>query len=159
MIKHGPKDIFNHITGRQGFDYSKITEEIFIGTNMCCQFGFSRELLSKGVRADISLEKDRIDSPEGVDYFFWLPTEDEKAPGQKDLEIGVKFLESLISKKIKTYIHCEKGHGRAPTLFAAYLISKGMDVQEAIELIRSKRPSVHLNDEQIRALKEFKARR
>ncbi len=46
MIAHGPKDIFNHLTGQPGFDYNQITDDVFIGTNMCCQVGFSKELLS-----------------------------------------------------------------------------------------------------------------
>lgn len=156
MIAHGPKDIFNHLMGQKGFGYNQITDEVFIGTNMCCQIGFSRELLSKGVRADISLEQDRTDAPNGVDYFLWLPTENNKSPQPKELEIGVKFLDFLISNKIKTFIHCKNGHGRAPTLFAAYLVSKGKSVQEAINLITSKRSVVHLHELQIQALHEFK---
>ena len=156
MTPHSPKDIFNHISGRKGFDYDQITDEIFIGTNMCCQYGFSKELLSKGVRADISLEEDRTDAPSGIDYFLWLPTENGKPPSPKDFEIGVKFLDFLISNKIKTFIHCKNGHGRAPTLFAAYLISRGMSVQEAIKLIATKRPVIHLTELQMEALSEFK---
>ncbi|MBI4991676.1 MAG: dual specificity protein phosphatase family protein [Candidatus Harrisonbacteria bacterium] len=156
MIPHGPKDTFNHLTGRKGFDYNQITDEIFIGTNMCCQFGFSKELLLKGVRADISLEQDRTDAPDGVDYFLWLPTENGKAPNPKNLEIGVKFLDFLINNKIKTFIHCKNGHGRAPTLFAAYLISRSMNVQDAVKLITSKRPTIHLTDLQMQALNEYK---
>lgn len=156
MTPHSPKDVFNHMIGRKGFDYDQITDEIFIGTNMCCQFGFSKELISKGVRADISLEKDRTDAPDGVDYFLWLPTENMKPPTPKDFEIGVKFLDFLISNKIKTFIHCKNGHGRAPTLFAAYLISRGMSVQEAIKLIATKRPVIHLTESQMQALSEFK---
>jgi protein-tyrosine phosphatase len=157
MITHGPKDIFNHLMGYKGFDYSQITNEVFIGTNMCCQVGFSKELLSKGVRADISLEQDRTDAPEGVDYFLWLPTENKKAPSPGALESGVKFLDFLISNKIKTFIHCKNGHGRAPTFFAAYLISKGMSVQDAIKSMTLKRPIIGLSEYQIRALNEFKA--
>lgn len=157
MSPHNPKDIFNHLTGKKGFDYNQITDEVFIGTNMCCQFGFSKELLSKGVRADISLEKDRTDTPRGVDYFLWLPTEDGEAPSPKNIEIGVQFLNFLIGNKIKTFIHCKNGHGRAPTLFAAYLISRGMNAQDAIKLIASKRPAIHLTEAQMQALNEFKA--
>ncbi len=156
MITHGPRDIFNHLTGQVSFDYNQITDEVFIGTNMCCQVGFSKELLSKGVRADISLEKDRTDAPSGVDYFLWLPIEDKTSPSPKDFDIGIKFLDFLISNKIKTFIHCKNGHGRAPTLFAAYLISKGMSVQDSIQLIKSKRSSIHLHELQIKGLNEFK---
>lgn len=157
MMAHSPKDIFNHLTGRKGFDYDQITDEIFIGTNMCCQFGFSKELLARGVRADISLEKDRTDAPEGVDYFLWLPTENGQPPSPKNFEAGVAFIDFLVHNKIKTYIHCKNGHGRAPTLFAAYLVSHGMEVQKAIDLIASKRAGMHLTNAQVRALDTFKA--
>ncbi len=157
MIAHSPKDIFNHAIGRKGFDYDQITDEIFIGTNMCCQFGFSKDLLAKGVRADISLEKNRTDAPDGVDYFLWLPTENGKPPSPKDLEIGVKFLDFLIGNKIKTFVHCKNGHGRAPTLFAAYLISHGAEVQDAIKSIAAKRSVIHLTEAQTQGLNEFKA--
>lgn len=158
MLAHGPKDILNHAMGHKGFDYDQITDEVFIGTNMCCQFGFSKELLAKGVRADISLEENRTDTPDGVDYFLWLPTKDQKPPSPKNLEAGVQFLDFLIRNKIKTFLHCKNGHGRAPTLFAAYLISRGMEAEEAIRFIASKRPVIHLADEQKQALAEFQAR-
>ena len=157
MAAHDSKDILNHVTGHKGFDYTQITDEIFIGTNMCCQFGFSEELLSKGVRADISLEKDRTDAPDGVDYFLWLPTENHMPPAPQVLEGGVLFLDFLIKNKIKTFIHCKNGHGRAPTLFAAYLVSRGMGVQEAIDSIAAKRPVIHFTESQMQALHDFKA--
>ena len=157
MVAHGPIDVFRHVIGHRGFDYSEITDELYIGTNMCCQFGFSKELLSKGVRADISLEEDRTDAPDGVDYFLWLPTENGKAPSAKNLEIGVKFLDFLISNKIKTFVHCKNGHGRAPTLVAAYFISRGMAVQEAVDTIAAKRPVIHFTESQMQALDDFKA--
>jgi len=49
-------------------------------------------------------------------------------------------------------VHCQHGHGRAPTLVAAYLISKGNSVEEAISLIASKRSTIHINDKQKEAL-------
>lgn len=150
-------DIYNHAFGLKGFDYDQINDEIFIGTNMCCQTGFERELLAKDVRADISLEKDKIDAPIGVDYFLWLPTEDHQAPTQDKLILGVKALEFLIDRKIKTYIHCKNGHGRAPTLFTAYLIKKGMSLEDAVKYLESRRPATHLNEAQIAALKKFKS--
>lgn len=147
------QDKFLHLTGQKGFDYDQITDEIFIGTNMCCQFGFSRELLAKGVRANVSLEKDRIDSPDGVDYFLWLPTEDHTPPSPRHLELGVKALDFFVKNKIKVYLHCKNGHGRAPTLVAAYLVGSGMGADEAVNLLKQKRPSIHLNEAQLAVLK------
>ncbi len=149
-------DIYNHLLGKKGFDYDQITDGIYMGTNMCCQVGFHRELLVKGVRADISLEEERIDSPTGVDYFLWLPTVDHAAPSQSMLRCGAQAIDSLVKQNIKLYIHCKNGHGRAPTMLAAYLIYTGMTVDEAIAFIKVRRPVIHPNQTQIEALKLFK---
>ena len=146
MVKHG----------KLTFEYSKITEYIYIGTNQCCQTHFNKKLLSKGIKADISLEKERLDAPFGVDYYLWLPVKDHTAPTQKQLMIGVNFIENLIKNKIKVYIHCQRGHGRAPTLVAAYLISKGKIAEQAVEFIKKKRPVIHPNKIQINALRRFR---
>lgn len=151
-------DIYNHTFGQghKSFDYDQIDDEVFIGTNMCCQLGFNRELLSKDVRADISLEEMKVDAPMGVDYFLWLPTKDNEPPTPDKLILGVTTLDFFISKKIKVYVHCKNGHGRAPTLFIAYLIKTGMEVDEAIKHLQSKRSSIHLSRTQLEALKKYK---
>lgn len=149
-------DAYNHFTGKKGFDYDQITDEVYIGTNMCCQYGFDRELLESGVKADISLEDSRIDEPMGVDYFLWLPTPDTMPLTDYAFGLGIRALDFLIYHKIKVFIHCKNGHGRGPTLFIAYLMSKGMAFEQAFDTIRSKRPSIHLTDVQINALKIMK---
>ena len=82
-------------------DYSRITPSIFLGTNACCHSHFDKMLLKKGIKADISLEKERLDSPLGVDYFLWLPVKDHKAPKQKQLLLGAAAIDVLASNKIK----------------------------------------------------------
>jgi hypothetical protein len=138
------------------FEYSQITDNIYIGTNQCCQTHFEEELLDKGITADISLEGEMIDRPAGVDYFVWLPTVDHTPPTMKQLKIGVANLKEIIDLDIKVYVHCQRGHGRAPTLVAAYFISQGKEVEAAIEAIRAKRPSIHLEDSQIEILREYR---
>lgn len=150
-------DIVNHTLNHKGFDYSEVTSEIFIGTNMCCQFGFDQELTSKGVKADISLEKMKVDAPYGIDYFLWLPTVDETPPTKNQLDLGVNTLDFFIKRKIKVYIHCQKGHGRAPTLFLAYLImKKGMNFEDAFVFLHDKRRSIHLSASQVKMLQGLK---
>ncbi len=140
------------------FEYSKITEYIYIGTNQCCQQHFKKTLIKKGVRADISLEEIKLDKPFGVDYYLWLPTKDHEAPTFKQIIIGANFIKQLVDNNIKVYIHCEYGHARAPTLVAAYFILKGKSVNEALKLIKKKRPIIHPNKEQIKALLNFHGR-
>ncbi len=140
------------------FEYSKITEFIYIGTNQCCSSHFKKSLIKRGVKADISLEDKKLDQPFGVDYYLWLPTKDHKAPNFKQLLIGANFIKELVDNKTKVYIHCEHGHARAPTLVAAYLIFEGKTVKEALKLIRKKRPIIHSNKIQIKALEIFSGR-
>ncbi len=138
------------------FDYNKISPLIYLGSNACCQMHFKKELLNKGIRGDISLEFERIDYPIGVDYFLWLPTKDHQAPTLKQLWTGAKTIDNLLKQKVKMYIHCKNGHGRAPTLLAAYFIYQGKNVNEAIDLIAKKRPEIHLETAQRKQLEKFK---
>ncbi|MFC1980842.1 dual specificity protein phosphatase family protein [Chloroflexota bacterium] len=134
--------------------YRQITEHIYLGTNQCCQTHFAESLLAIGIRADISLEQERLDAPYGVDYYLWLPVVDKTPPSQEQLIIGSKTVKNLVDNNIKIYIHCKWGHGRSPTLVAAYFILEGLKANQAIRKVRDKR-EIHLALSQINALKEF----
>lgn len=137
-------------------DYDQITDNVFIGNNMCCQVHFEEELLEKGITADLSLEEERVDSPFGVDFYMWLPTKDHFPPSRDQIDCGVSFLEKILKKNRKIYIHCKNGHGRAPTIFASYLILKEkMKASEAMNLIKNKRPGAHLHKPQADMLKSL----
>lgn len=138
------------------FEYSEITPKIFIGTNQCCMMHFRAALLDRGVRADLSLEAKRIDTPFGVDYYLWLPVEDGKAPTPGQFLSGVKFINDLVSRGEKVYVHCEHGHGRAPALVAAYFVyGERMSPNDAFARIARVRPGTHPNEVQRAAVSEF----
>ena len=140
-------------------EYNYITDGIYIGTNQCCIVHFDEILSEKeGIEAEISLEEDRIDRPFGVSMYLWIPTKNHITPSQEQLDLGVVNLKQLVLMKKKVYVHCKNGHGRAPTLVAAYLIQNGKTVEEAVDFIKTKRPSIHLEKNQIDALKVFSTR-
>jgi len=139
-------------------EYNQITPHIYLGTNQCCETHFVHALKKKGIDADISLEKEHLDNPKGVGYFLWLPVKDKKAPSQNQLSLGARMIEELVNKKIKVYVHCKRGHGRSPTLLAAYFISQGMTATQALKKIRGKR-RIHPTREQIKSLKKFEKRK
>ena len=134
-------------------DFNYIADGIYIGTNQCCQTHFDEDLVRGGVRADISLEEERLDAPFGVAFYVWIPVKNHEAPTKDQLEFGVSVLNKIIAMKKKVYVHCKNGHGRAPTLIAAFLIKQGKTTDEAIALIKSKRPSIHLTEAQKESLK------
>lgn len=140
------------------FDFSEITPEIYLGTNMCCQMHFDEQLLKKGITVDISLEGERIDAPFGVEGYHWFPVRDGYAPTPRQLDIAVALMELVLGERHKLYLHCKNGHGRAPTLLAAYFIAQGMTVNQAIAAISRKRPTIHLNARQKNALIAFAQR-
>jgi len=136
-------------------EYNYITDGIYIGTNQCCQTHFDEKLTKEGITADISLEEDRIDAPFGVEFYVWIPVKNHVSPTPDQLEFGVSVLEKLVSLGRKIYVHCKNGHGRAPTLVAAYLVKNGKTPQEAEEYIRQRRPTIHLENVQRQALINF----
>lgn len=136
-------------------EYSKINDYIYIGTNACCRTHFDKKLLKKGITVDISLEEVRIDTPFGVTCYLWLPVRDHYAPTMYQFLAGVSCIDNAVKTKNKVYIHCKNGHGRAPTLVAAYLITQGMSVKEAIAFLKSKREGVNIRPAQWKALDKF----
>ncbi|MBI2143092.1 dual specificity protein phosphatase family protein [Candidatus Woesearchaeota archaeon] len=141
--------------GKPRFEYNRITSQIFLGTDMCCTPHFKEELLAKGVTADISMREKHLDTPFGVKFFLWLPTKDHYAPSQQQLLAGARFIDTMVSQKVKVYVHCKAGHGRSPTLVAAYFILKGKSAKDAMAAVRKKRPGIHPAASQIRALARF----
>ncbi|MBI2582716.1 dual specificity protein phosphatase family protein [Candidatus Azambacteria bacterium] len=136
-------------------EFSRITPQIFIGTNMCCSLHFTK-LLKLGVTADISLEEKRAEKPENMKVFLWIPTKDHTAPSQEQLDAGVRTLSSVVENGMKAYVHCKHGHGRAPTLVAAYFIAtKQVRPAEAVEMVKKGRPEIHLRASQMRALERY----
>lgn len=137
------------------FEWNKIDDLIYLGTNACCQFHFDKELLFENVKADISLESEMIDMAQGIDAFLWLPTADHTAPTIDNLELGVDTIKICIEQGKKIYIHCKNGHGRGPTLLAAYYINHGLTVDDAVKFITTRRREVHIEPIQIEMLQMY----
>jgi len=139
-------------------EYDYISDGIYIGTNQCCQAHFDEKLKKEGIEADISLEEERIDTPFGVAFYVWIPIKNHTSPTQEQLDFGISLLEKLVAMKKKIYVHCQNGHGRAPMLVAAYFIKQGKSPDEAIAFVKTKRPSMHLENVQTEVLVEFSKR-
>ena len=139
------------------FNYSQISDTIWLGTNQCCVTHFDEDLLNLGISADISLEMERVDAPHGVESYLWIPVKDKTAPSQDQLAIGVAHMRHLLDGGKKIYVHCMNGHGRGPTLIVAYYISTGVGVDDAIAAVAEKRPEIHIEDVQREALHTFAA--
>lgn len=152
-ILEAAKDMID--TDHTQMNFSKITDRVYIGTNFCCDMHFAPELLERGVTYDLSLEEDRVDTPIGGAAYLWLPIKDGQAPTEQQFAMGVSFIDAAVRTGRRVYVHCKNGHGRAPTMVAAYFIKTGMTVDGAIVLIAVHRPEMHINDTQLVALRAY----
>ncbi len=152
----------NRASGKEGesragkdhavMDVSRITDQIYVGTNACCQMHYATLLVRRGITHDLSLEGERVDAPYGVDSYLWLPTPDHTAPTNMSFRLGLNYIDTAIRNGGKVFIHCTNGHGRAPTMAAAWFVKEGMGVDDAISILREGRPEIHIEPAQRRAL-------
>lgn len=134
---------------------SQITPEIFVGPLV---EGVGKDQLKElGIRYSINMQAEFDDSTHGLalDNYLYLPTIDWEAPSLDHLYQGVEFIQNAVDDGGKVYIHCMGGLGRSPAMAAAYFISKGMTLEEALDLLVQGRPMVGLSDVQIEQLKTF----
>lgn len=99
---------------------------------------------------------------ENKKYYYNIGMNDKNTP--KDLEIfreSISILKEVIeenkktSKEMKILFHCFSGYSRSVALATAYLALKdGMSVDDALELVRTKRKYIGPNPEFIKIIKE-----
>lgn len=84
-----------------------------------------------------------------------IPIRDFKAPRLADIEEFVRFIDGEIWEERQVVVHCYAGMGRTNLMLAAYLIHLGMELDNALNLIKEKRPYHAVNEEQEEALSEY----
>lgn len=142
------------------FDYSQVIERVFIGSDLCkggvCLIHAEKfKMLGVSVEINLSDEENEL-PPKEIESYTWLPTVDGFAPSQGQLNIGTAVVNEAVRAGKNVYIHCKNGHGRSPTLVAAYLIRyKGYKTDQAINLVKEKRKEVHIEETQKRALEQY----
>lgn len=137
--------------------YCTITADLCVGGQINAA-GW-RWLAARGITGVVNMRSEFDDAAHGIapDAYIWLPTPDDHAPTMQQLRSGVGFISQVIQQGGKVCVHCASGVGRAPTMAAAYLISTGMRVEEAIALIRQVRPFVKPTEPQLGILEQFAA--
>ena len=145
------------LTGVPMVKYSRITPQIYVGPQY--RNGGKRRLKRLGIDHGVNMRIEFDDAEQGLalDYYCHLPTVDDDAPTLEHLRRGIAFVERAVEDGGKVYIHCGGGIGRAPTMAAAYFISKGYSLDDAIGLIRKARPFIYVMPPQMEQLKRFAA--
>ncbi|MDA1192907.1 MAG: dual specificity protein phosphatase [Candidatus Poribacteria bacterium] len=129
---------------------SRVTEHVYVGGRLTPQrIAYLRD---EGVRAMVSLQEEALDPTDDLDAHLWLPSHDGRPPREEQLRLGAEFVATQVALGRKVYVHCHAGVGRAPTLAAVYLVSTGMPPEDALRLIKEKRPWIRMNRGQVGAV-------
>ena len=109
------------------------------------------DIYQEGIRAIISLEQ--YEDPEIITKnrfeHLHIPIPDFTAPSLAQLKRTIGFISSMIDKFKPVLVHCYAGIGRTGTVLTGYLISQGMDVDNALRKVRSRIPgAVQTNDQE-----------
>ncbi len=124
-------------------NYSQITDDLFIGTTPRPK---DYPLLSGlGVTLVINLRVERPPIPDPRNpplRTLWLPTLDTPFVPipVRALKLGVRAALKAMDGGGKVFVHCAGGVHRAPALGAAILIAQGRTPDDAMRLIRERRP-------------------
>lgn len=143
------------LTGKPILRFSRVTPQLYVGPQY--RKNGLDFLKSQGIQAVVNLRIEKDDAKLGLApaYYCYLPTVDDEAPSPMHLDQGVRFISDMIASGERVYIHCGAGVGRAPTMAAAYLISTGMSLAQALEAIRKVRPFIFITPPQLQALAQY----
>ena len=143
------------LTGVPLLRVSRVTPNLYVGP----QYGKrgKAHLEKNGIHYDVNMRIEFDDAEHGLalDNYCYLPTIDDDAPTMAHLEQGVAFIRDAIDAGERVYVHCAGGIGRAPTMAAAYLVSTGMTLDDAIAKIKAVRPFIYIMPPQMDILREF----
>jgi protein-tyrosine phosphatase len=144
-------------------DITWLTDRIAVGGGI-----WNRENMAKVAQAgvthviDMQLEFDDTPLAEGLGVeVLWNPTDDDFE--RKPVELfrrGVDFAEGALAREgAKLFIHCAAGVHRAPMMALALLGSQGWDLEDAMDLIESRRATADFAEVYVRSVEEFLKRR
>ena len=123
-------------------DYSRITEDLFIGTTPTVpDYEHLREL---GVRLVINMRWEFRPPPDSFEpplHFLWLRTFDSPLMPIPIwvLQRGAQAALEMIREGGKVYVHCAAGRHRGVAMGSCILIAQGYDPHEAMKLIVERR--------------------
>ncbi len=135
--------------------FTKITPHLHVG-GQYLRWGWPI-LERRGITAVVNMREEFDDRDKEIapERYLYLPTVDNTPPSLDDLRKGSAFIHEEIQRDGRVYVHCEAGVGRAPTMVAAYFVSRGMAPESAWELLRERRPFIRPTPTQVKQVKRF----
>jgi protein-tyrosine phosphatase len=140
-------------------DMTWVTDRIAVGGGI-----WTEDKMMEVVRAgvthiiDMQIEWDdtRMAAPYGIDV-LWNPTDDDFRRKPPELfQRGVDFaLKALDDADARLFIHCAAGVHRAPMMALAVLRAMGFSLEDAMQMIESRRKVVDFADVYVDSVEQF----
>ncbi len=116
-------------------------------------------LAKLGIGGVVDLRAEESDDPSllarhGI-RFLHLPMADCSPLTGDQMREGSAWVSEQHAAGRSVLVHCQHGVGRSVMLAAAVLIREGVPVDDALARIKSRRPRMALNDEQLAAVRRF----
>ena len=140
-------------------DITWLTERLAIGGGIW-NAGNMATVAEEGITHIIDMQVEFDDTPLAAAHgiaVLWNPTDDDFEPKPAALfRRGVKFVEAALAEvEARVFIHCAAGVHRAPMMALAVLGSMGWDLEDAMELIETKRPVADLAEVYVDSVVKF----
>lgn len=140
-------------------DITWLTDRIAVGGGIWNADNMER-VARAGITHIIDMQVEFDDTPLARVYgieVLWNPTDDDFEPKPRALfERGVEFARvAMEADDSKLFIHCAAGVHRAPMMALAVLGSMGWDLEDAVDLIESRRDVADFADVYMRSVEEF----
>jgi protein-tyrosine phosphatase len=154
------KKVIISLVGELGcMDMTWITGRIAVGGGIWTDDQMD-ELVRQGVThiIDMQIEFDDTELARPYDVkVLWNPVDDDFQPKHADVfRRGVEFaIAALDEPGTKLYVHCAAGVHRAPMMGLAVLRALGYTLEEATDMIESRRHVVDFADVYVRSVEDF----
>lgn len=104
----------------------------------------------------VEFDDSGLAAPFGIEV-LWNATDDDFQPKPPELfQRGVDFaLQALERADTRLFIHCAAGVHRAPMMLLALMCSEGWEMEEAMQLISSRRPVVDFAGVYVESVTKF----
>jgi protein-tyrosine phosphatase len=140
-------------------DITWLTHRIAVGGGIW-NAGNMAEVARAGVTHIIDMQLEFDDTPLAVGHgveVLWNPTDDDFEMKPADLlRRGVDFAQGALERHdAKVFIHCAAGVHRAPMMALALLGAMGWDLEDAMDLIESRRSVADFPEVYVKSVEEF----
>jgi protein-tyrosine phosphatase len=142
-----------------GMDITWVTDRIAVGGgiwNAENMGAVSRAGITHILDMQIEFDDTALAGPQGI-VVCWNPVDDDFEPKPPQVFArGVEFaLRALKDDGAKLFVHCAAGVHRAPMMALAVLGVLGWTVEDAMNLIETKRPAADFADVYVRSVENF----